>query len=85
MAVECKVSSSAVNSIKRLNNDAAVKATVWRSEFGTSQVVPMALLDGVFALKNLRDAQAKGLTIFWAHDPGAMSDWIRRTARSPRR
>ncbi len=82
MAVECKVSSSAVNSIKRLNNDAAVKATVWRSEFGTTQVVPVALLDGVFALKNLRDAQAKGLTIFWAHDLSALTDWIRRLSRN---
>lgn len=80
MAIECKVSSSAVNSIKRLNNDAAVKATVWRSEFGTVQVVAAALLDGVFALKNLLDAQAKGLTIFWAHDLAAMTDWIHRTS-----
>ena len=39
MAIECKVSSSSVNSIKRLNNDAAVKATVWKREFGTMQVV----------------------------------------------
>ena len=80
MAIECKVSSSAVNSIKRLNNDAAVKATVWRTEFGTAQVVAAALLDGVFALKNLLDAQARGLAIFWAHDLAAMTRWIGRTA-----
>lgn len=76
MAIECKVSSSAVNSIKRLNNDAAAKATVWQSQFGTAQLVPVAVLDGVYALKNLVDAQAAGLVIFWAHDLAAMTDWI---------
>ena len=80
MAVECKVSSSAVNSIKRLNNDAAVKAGVWRSEFGTAQVIPVAVLDGVFALSNLVDAQSRGLMIFWAHDLAAMTEWIRRAS-----
>ena len=29
MAIECKVSNSATNSVKRLNNDAAVKAGYW--------------------------------------------------------
>lgn len=80
MAIECKVSSSAVNSIKRLNNDAAAKAAVWQSQFGTAQLVPVAVLDGVFALKNLVDAQGAGLSIFWVHDLGAMTDWIRRSS-----
>lgn len=79
MAIECKVSSTAVNSIKRLNNDAAAKASVWRSEFGTSQVVPAAVLEGVYALINLEDAQDRGLAIFWAHDLAAMIEWILRT------
>ena len=79
MALECKVSNSATNSIKRLNNDAAVKATVWRDEFGSSQVVTAAVLDGVYALRNLNHAQDKGLTLFWSHDITAMLDWIRST------
>ena len=79
MALECKVSNSATNSIKRLNNDAAVKATTWRSEFGTVQMVTAAVLDGVYALRNLIDAQDKGLTIFWAHDLAAMLDWMHGT------
>ena len=29
MAIECKVSNSATNSVKRLNNDAAAKAEAW--------------------------------------------------------
>ena len=36
MALECKVSNSATNSIKRLNNDAAVKAEDWKNQFGNS-------------------------------------------------
>lgn len=79
MAIECKVSNSSTNSIKRLNNDAAVKAEVWRREFGTEQVVTAAVLDGVYALRNLEAAQDKGLTIFWAHDLQSMFRWMRDT------
>ena len=81
LALECKVSSSAVNSIKRLNNDAAAKASTWRSEFGTSQVVPAAVLEGVYALTNLVDAQDRGLAIFWAHHLESMIGWIQSTGR----
>ena len=79
MAVECKVSNSSTNSIKRLNNDAVVKAVIWHREFGTVQVVAAAVLAGVYALRNLLDAQDNGLTVFWAHDLHAMVDWIRDT------
>lgn len=79
MALECKVSNSSTNSIKRLNNDAAIKAQTWRGEFGSIQLVTAAVLDGVFALKNLIDAQDKGLTIFWARDLAAMLDWMHGT------
>lgn len=68
MPVECKVSNSALNSIKRINNDAAVKARQWREEFGKNQVVPAAVLAGVFDVRSLARAQNDdGLTIFWAH------------------
>src|SRR4051812_25216916 len=53
MPVECKVSNSALNSVKRLNNDAAVKAISWREDFGRTQVVPSAVLGGVYKLHNL--------------------------------
>ncbi|MGD1146547.1 MAG: XamI family restriction endonuclease [Thermoanaerobaculaceae bacterium] len=79
MALECKVSNSATNSIKRLNNDAAVKAEVWRHDFGNLQVVPTAVLSGVYGLRNLEDAQNRGLTLFWAHDLQAMVDWMHGT------
>jgi len=79
MALECKVSNSATNSVKRLNNDAAVKAETWRKDFGTVQVVPAAMLSGVYALHNLQDAQDRGLTLFWAHNLPALMDWLHRT------
>lgn len=79
LALECKVSNSSTNSVKRLNNDAAVKAETWRKDFGLSQVVPAAVLTGVFAILNLEDAQSRGLALFWAHDLKAMTAWIAST------
>lgn len=79
MPIECKVSNSATNSIKRLKNDAAAKAGVWKSDFGATQVVPTAVLSGVYGLRHLEDAQRRGLTLFWAHDLAAMVEWIATT------
>jgi hypothetical protein len=76
MAIECKVSNSSTNSVKRLNNDAAAKAEAWISQFGTRTVVPVAVLSGVFKLHNLVDAQRRGLTLFLAHDLDQLMDWI---------
>jgi XamI restriction endonuclease len=79
MAIECKVSNSSTNSVKRLNNDAAAKAEVWRDEFGRANVIPTAVLSGVYKTHNLVAAQERGLTLFWAHDIDKMTEWIRRT------
>jgi hypothetical protein len=79
MPIECKVSNSSTNSVKRLNNDAAVKAASWKLDFGLRQVVPAAVLSGVYKLHNLLDAQDRGLTIFWAHDLVPLTTWIERT------
>jgi hypothetical protein len=76
MPTECKVSNSATNSYKRINNDAAVKAVVWRQEFGAVNCVPAAMLSGVFTLANLEYAQDRGLTLFWAHDLSALRDFL---------
>ncbi|MDW5610438.1 XamI family restriction endonuclease [Mycolicibacterium sp. D5.8-2] len=79
MPIECKVSGSSTNSVKRLNNDAAVKATVWLAEFGSLGVVPTAALSGVFKVHNLESAQNKGLTIIWAHKLDALGTFIEAT------
>jgi hypothetical protein len=81
MAIECKVSNSATNSVKRLNNDAAAKAEAWRIDFGTVQVVPSAVLSGVYKLRNLDDAQKRGLKLFWAHDISRLAHWIAGTKK----
>jgi XamI restriction endonuclease len=84
MPIECKVSNSSVNSVKRLNNDAAAKAEAWRTDLGATQVVPSAVLSGVYKLSNLQSAQQRGLRLFWAHDIGRLVDWIEAT-RPPRK
>lgn len=79
MAIECKVSNSATNSVKRLNNDAAVKADYWLKQFGTAQVVPAAMLSGVFKVINLEQAQSRGLALFWSHDLSKLGEFIEST------
>lgn len=79
MPVECKVSNSETNSFKRVNNDAAVKAVGWIRAFGEDQVVPAAVLSGVFKPAALHEAQARGLTLFWAHRLDDLTGWIART------
>jgi len=79
MALECKVSNSALNSVKRLNNDAAAKAVAWRHDFGDSQIVPTAVISGVYKLAKLEEAQHRGLTIFWSHNLGQFLEWIEKT------
>lgn len=79
MPLECKVSNSSTNSVKRLNNDAAVKAVRWVEEFGTAQTVPAAVLSGVFKRHNLEGAQDRGLGIFWAHRLDSLKEWLAAT------
>ncbi len=79
MAIECKVSNSSTNSVKRLNNDAAVKAAIWYEHFGTKQIVPSAMLSGVYKIHNLENAQNSGLTLFWAHEVDQLTAWIETT------
>lgn len=71
LAVECKASNSATNSVKRLIRETAGKAAQWKNEFG-NQVITAAVLSGVFKLANLIDAQERGVAIFWEHDLGQL-------------
>lgn len=82
MPVECKVSNSSTNSVKRLNNDASRKAETWCKDFGDRNVVPTAILSGVYKVHNLENAQTRGLTLFWAHDLQNFLDWIESTRNS---
>jgi len=76
--IECKVSNSGVNSVKRLNREAVPKGKHWKNEL-EGDVVAASVLDGVFKLKNLKDAQDEGIMLFWEHSLGEMKDWILST------
>ncbi|MFQ5783491.1 MAG: XamI family restriction endonuclease [Alphaproteobacteria bacterium] len=79
MPIECKVSNSEVNSIKRVVKESSGKAVDWITDFGRKNVVPAAVIAGVFNVSTLLDAQEKGLAIFWGRDLPALTKWIRRT------
>lgn len=76
IALEAKDSSSALNSVKRLNNDTAAKAQHYAVE-GGKNIVSVALLSGVFKFENLLRAQRSGLFLVWSHDMDGFIDWIR--------
>ena len=79
MPIECKVSNSELNSIKRLTNDAAVKARIWTEDLGRNNVVPVAVLSGVFGLGTLIEAQHRGLVLFWAHSLDELLSFVAAT------
>lgn len=76
LPIECKVSNSSINSRKRLNMEAAAKAERWIRAFGDQLIVPTAVIGGVFKCEYLEDAQNRGLTIYWAHNLKALTDWL---------
>lgn len=79
MPIECKVSNSFVNSIKRLNNDAAAKAEGWRNDLGTKNVIPVAVIGGLYQIRHMLSAQERGLSIIWAHEMKPLLDFIEST------
>ena len=84
MAVECKASNSAVNSFKRINHEAVGKARAWLDEFGSRQIIPSAVINGVFSPANLETAQTEGLMIIWSHRLEDLTGFIESTrSRSP--
>jgi len=79
LPIECKVSNSAVNSFKRLNHETLSKLTAWIDAFGRANVVPTAMLAGVYSPSNVIAAQAAGLTIFWSHRIGDLGTFVEST------
>lgn len=76
LAIECKVSNSYTNSVKRLIRETGGKSARWQGAFG-HQVVTAAVIAGVFKLKNLREAQDQhGVTVFWEHDLDALASFV---------
>ena len=73
--LECKVSNSSTNSVKRLNREVGGKAAAWRRAFG-DRAITAAVLAGVYKLRNLADAQAGGVVIFWEHDLDQLAQFV---------
>lgn len=68
MAIECKVSNSSVNSYKRIVHDTGGKAATWYRTLGDAQVVPAAVMSGIFSVANLENVQNNmRVALFWQH------------------
>lgn len=67
MPIECKVSNSEVNSVKRLSRETGGKHERWRGAFG-SELRTVAVLGGVFNPRTLAQAQEDGIAIVFDHD-----------------
>ena len=61
------------------NHEAAGKARAWIAAFGQRQVVPGAVLSGVFKFENLATAQDDGLALFWLHRLSDLQEFIEAT------
>lgn len=76
LAIECKVSNSEVNSIKRLVREVGGKADAWRNSFGAG-IITVSVLSGVFGLTTLIEAQkSHGVNIVWEHDLSPLKDFL---------
>lgn len=75
LPLECKVSGSAVNSIKRLIRETDGKRRGWRDEFG-KQPFTGAVIAGVFSMITLETAQEEDMLIFWEHELEALKEFV---------
>jgi hypothetical protein len=76
IALECKVSGSEVNSIKRLIRETVGKRRAWSEEFGKG-VMTGALLAGNFAMTTLEAAQEADMLLFFEHELDALAEFVR--------
>ncbi|MBY6203538.1 XamI family restriction endonuclease [Halomonas denitrificans] len=74
LALECKVTNDATNSVKRIN-DVLTKATSWREHWG-SFVVTGAFLQGVISEKDVERLVEADVVVFWSHRLQEFRDWV---------
>jgi hypothetical protein len=74
LAIECKASNSAVNSIKRLN-EVADKGNVWSGARGRLAATA-AVVAGIYKTANVEDAVDKGILVFWEHDLSTLTSFV---------
>lgn len=80
LAMECKVSNDATNSVKRIN-DVLKKSIAWKTHWG-SFVKTAALLQGVIAAKDVYRLIDEGVEVFWSHDLTAFEEWLDKQCSS---
>jgi hypothetical protein len=74
LAMECKVTNDATNSVKRIN-DVLKKAKAWKDHWGNF-VTTAALLQGVIAPKDVHRLLDDGVKVFWSHDLKTFEAWL---------
>lgn len=74
LALECKVSNDATNSVKRVN-DVLKKASAWKARWGLN-VLTGALLQGVFSAKEPRRLLEAEVNVFWSHRIDDLWKWL---------
>ena len=74
MAMECKVSNDATNSVKRVS-DVMDKTKAWHDQWG-GFIQTAALLQGVIAYKDVARLLDSNVLVFWSHDLQPLSDWL---------
>lgn len=78
LALECKVSNSPLNSVKRLIRETGAKARIWGEEFGR-KVITGAVLAGVLNLIHLESAQEDHkISVFWEHNLAPLRSFVSR-------
>jgi hypothetical protein len=76
IALEAKDSSSAVNSVKRLNNDTAAKTKHFAAEAGRSSST-LCCYPACSSRAALPLHESPGLYLVWAHDLNGFIEWIK--------
>ena len=74
MAMECKVSNDATNSVKRVS-DVMDKTKAWKEQWG-GFIQTAALLQGVVAYKDVARLLNSNVLVFWSHDLRPLTDWL---------
>jgi hypothetical protein len=77
ITLECKVSGSEVNSIKRLIRETVGKRRAWSEEFGKG-VMTGALIAGNFAMTTLTAAQDADMLLCFEHEMEALAEFVRQ-------
>ena len=75
LALECKVSNDATNSVKRVN-DVMKKSEAWRRQWGKF-VTTGALLQGVIKETDITRMLEEEIVVFWSHDLDEFKNWVR--------